>query len=112
MEKDLGESEVLRKVSAHRLGRWQHRMNPNEKSGAINIKSQFYRTCQEIGIPVPEVYAVGRPDHQVLKDLPGRFLVKPVYNFGGNGISAYTRRGTQFVSFEGEFYEPDQLVAF
>ena len=53
LEDDLGEFEVMRNLCTRRLNRWLHRVNPNERSSAINIKPFFYATCEEKGIPVP-----------------------------------------------------------
>jgi hypothetical protein len=111
LEKDLGEMEVARKVGTPRLSRWLHKANPAEHQERINIKSRFYETCRAEGIPVPEVYAVGRASLEILVNLPDRFLVKPALGHSGQGIDAFTRSGTDFLSWNGRRFNPEELLA-
>lgn len=111
LEKNLGDLEVARKVGTPRLSRWLHKANPGEHQGRINFKSRFYATCREAGIPVPELYAVGRPDTDTIDKLPERFLVKPALGHSGHGVDAFARAGSAFRAWNGTPFTREELIA-
>lgn len=107
---DPGAFGVYATVCTRKSIAWMNRLNSPQHRSEVDIKPRFYARCRELGIPVPEVFAVARPDSSMLAGLPASFFVKPANGAGGFGASAFTRDGERFISWNGLAYNGDGLL--
>jgi hypothetical protein len=94
-------------------------------------KGVFYRFCEAVGIPIPELYALyfrktpgycpqGTPlyDSQqwaqfIAASLPAEFVVKPCASYRGTGVMGYTRTNEdEFLGSDGVTRTSRQIVDF
>ena len=104
LSRNLGAMAPTLRLANRKVSAWQRRINPEQLGNRVDLKPRFYSLCSEAGLRVPETYHTGKPNENLLLNLPERFLVKPVLGGGGFGVSAYTRdvdafRGTDGMTF-------------
>ncbi|NDV62937.1 hypothetical protein G0Q06_10780 [Puniceicoccales bacterium CK1056] len=110
LARDPGPLSLHKDFSARKTIAWMNRVNPPEHRSLVDIKPRFYARCRELGICVPEIYATGQPDPDLLSRLPNRFFAKPAYGAGGDGASAFVRDGTHFHSWDGRKFGDNELL--
>jgi alpha-L-glutamate ligase-like protein len=85
------------------------RYNPRKFYPRVDDKLITKRLAIEAGLPVPELYAVVREEHEIAdlhEKLRGReqFVVKPAHGSGGDGILVINgRRGDKYRRSNGQF---------
>jgi alpha-L-glutamate ligase-like protein len=91
------------------------RYNPRKFYPRVDDKLITKRLAIDAGLPVPELYAVVREEHEVagLHDkLRGReqFVVKPAHGSGGDGILVINgRRGDKYRRTNGQFMSREEF---
>ena len=129
LEPDCSESQISKFVSTIEMLKIQKTLNPETWRPTVENKGIFYRYCDALGFPVPELYALffkeaagyategsyfrSRDAWREFIDtkLPSTFVVKPARCGYGVGIAVFERdqeRG--FIdAASGELYKADDL---
>lgn len=115
MDPTTSDSMVSGYVSKQALSRAQNRLNPLDWYYMTEDKSIFYRICQQLDIPAPEMYGISynrfpswtadssSPSRlaqweSILKDIPHRgFVIKPSRSLFGRGVNVYSFRNDTLV---------------
>jgi alpha-L-glutamate ligase-like protein len=91
------------------------RYNPRKFYPRVDDKLITKRLAIDAGLPVPEIYAVVREEHEIvdLHDklrLREQFVVKPAHGSGGDGILVINgRRGDKYRRTNGQFMTRDEF---
>jgi alpha-L-glutamate ligase-like protein len=91
------------------------RYNPRKFYPRVDDKLITKRLAIDAGLPVPELYAVVREEHEIvdLHDklrLREQFVVKPAHGSGGDGILVINgRRGDKYRRTNGQFMTRDEF---
>jgi alpha-L-glutamate ligase-like protein len=91
------------------------RNNPRKFYPRVDDKLITKRLAIEAGLPVPELYAVVREEHEIAdlhEKLRGReqFVVKPAHGSGGDGILVINgRRGEKYRRSNGQFMNREEF---
>lgn len=91
------------------------RYNPRKFYPRVDDKLITKRLAIEAGLPVPELYAVVREEHEIAdlhEKLRGReqFVVKPAHGSGGDGILVINgRRGDKYRRSNGQFMSREEF---
>jgi alpha-L-glutamate ligase-like protein len=91
------------------------RYNPRKFYPRVDDKLITKRLAIEAGLPVPELYAVVREEHEIAalhEQLRGReqFVVKPAHGSGGDGILVINgRRGDKYRRSNGQFMSREEF---
>lgn len=91
------------------------RYNPRKFYPRVDDKLITKRLALEAGLPVPELYAVVREEHEIAdlhEKLRGReqFVVKPAHGSGGDGILVINgRRGDKYRRSNGQFMSREEF---
>jgi alpha-L-glutamate ligase-like protein len=118
----LGLIHVARRLRAkglmgigQRNAQYVLRYNPRRFYPRVDDKLITKRLALEAGLPVPELYAVVREEHEI-EELHARirerdqFVVKPAHGSGGDGILVITgRRGDRYRRSNGSFLSREEF---
>jgi alpha-L-glutamate ligase-like protein len=91
------------------------RYNPRKFYPRVDDKLITKQLALDAGLPVPELYAVVREEHEIEElhaKIAGReqFVVKPAHGSGGDGILVITgRRGDKYRRSNGAFMSRDEF---
>lgn len=96
-------------ISTQHLARLQEKLNPENSRNLLKNKITFYEHCVKNKLPAPRLYAAytrnrpgWSPDERSLEtkeewltfinqDLPHSFVIKPVFSYCGESITAFNR---------------------
>ncbi|VEG89781.1 sugar-transfer associated ATP-grasp domain-containing protein [Legionella spiritensis] len=105
----------------------QQQINPPGWNILLKDKSLFYRHCQALNLPIPQIYAYffsneagwcNTNDALLTKDdwidffntrLPQRFIVKPSMGSHGEGVKRYQNLGGGFCDHKSEYIDSETL---
>lgn len=124
---EITESEISRYISKKAMIKIQEKLNPKSWEPLTEDKSIFYRYCMEIGIHIPQLYAIsfkGSPgwsfNGNVLNSLqdwikflqeevPSEFVIKPAGGAYGLDIQIFNRHEYTFTDTTGDKYCVDDI---
>ena len=112
---DVGipDSELCKFVSKSEMTKIEEALNPQAWREVTENKAIFYKFCNSLGIPVPELYAIWFKRHAgysrdgvILKNradwenffrlwLPEEFVIKPAIGAYGWGVKVFRRSGQE-----------------
>lgn len=124
--------ELLEGVVSRRYqAQIQRRINPVSWAPLLSDKGVFYRFCESVGLPTPELYAIyfrktpgycpkGMPLYTpqqwadfIAAELPCEFIVKPCVGYGGSHVVGFERTSPgEFVDSHREKHTARQIVDF
>ncbi|KTD43140.1 sugar-transfer associated ATP-grasp domain-containing protein [Legionella parisiensis] len=105
----------------------QHDINPASWCQIIKDKSIFYRYCQALQLPIPNLYALffqgasgwNNSNHILIsknnwcdffnQNLPEKFIIKPATGSHGDEVALYIRQKNGFVNHKLQYFESEDL---